>query len=153
MTSQHSTAPGASTLGGGGVNSFGRDDDTNNTEVHHTSQELPLPRPRSRANATGETSRAAAKLASLTSSETCIAICQVIADRGDATAEEAHAALVKLGHTAVLNTVRARISDMARVSMLAPTTRRGVSDSGRCRSIAWRLTTVTERTAPLEIAQ
>ena len=103
-----------------------------------------LPTPRTWSTATGETSRAAAKIAAFTSSETCRAIRAAIAARGDATAEEAHTDLIELGHDAVLNTIRARISDMARVGMLTATARRGVSASGRCRSIAWRLSTPEE---------
>jgi len=112
-------------------------------EEHSTGANLMqgLARPSAYRNARGGTSQIAAQLVRKTQSETCQYILALL-ENGQATAEELHERLTGLGIRAVLNTVRARLTELANVGLVIDSGGRGVSASGRSRSIAWALAPV-----------
>lgn len=97
-----------------------------------------MPAPRSRRNAIGGTSQAAARSLKLVSSEMCRAIMQILED-GPKSPEEVVDALRAQGIHLGLNTARARMSDLRRAGRVRDSGLRSLSASG-CKVVAWEIT-------------
>lgn len=106
-----------------------------------TASVQPMPSPRTWSTATGETSKAAARKARATSSKLCRAILGHIRDNGPASPEELRGALAPEGFSSLVNTHRARCSDLAHMGLLIDSGERGVSEAGS-RVIKWAIARV-----------
>lgn len=104
------------------------------------------PPPRYRANSTGETAREAAEVVK----EKAPVLRQLVLDeieREPQTGEQVHARLRASGVATVLYSVKPRLSDLSQMGLITDSGRRGLSESGKARSIVWRATTAEERAA------
>ena len=102
------------------------------------------PPPRYRRNATGETAREAAG----GMREKPQPLRQLVLDeieREPQTGEQVLTRLRAAGVATVLYSVKPRLSDLHQMGLITDSGRRGVSESGKARSIVWRPTTAQER--------
>ena len=104
---------------------------------------LPNPFPLGRNNATGETSKGAAKAVAPrapTQRETVLAEMNL----GAATPEELHARLSSGSKRILLTSIRTRCSELVRMGAIVDSGERGKSEGG-CKAIRWRVASPEER--------
>lgn len=101
-----------------------------------------------RRSAIGSTSREAALAAKPHAPRMADLALGVILAKGRATPEEITAALALKGQKVLLNSVRARCTQMHRLGLLTPSGEFGKGESGRCRVIRWAPTPKATAAAP-----
>lgn len=110
-----------------------------NTQIEDT---LPL----WRHSSTGETAKEAA-LSVASRAQTLRQLTLDMIEAGPATGEAVYAKLSEQGVRCVLYSIKPRLSELARQGLIKDSGLRGLSDSGKCRSIVWVATSPAEREA------
>jgi hypothetical protein len=128
ITDQVSGASKMSLLGG-----LDRTEDSKSEDIVQA-----MPSPRSWSTATGKTSKDAARKARNVSSALCREILNHIHENGPTSPEDLCKALSPLGFSRLVNTYRARTSDLAHAGLLRDSGDRGVSEAGS-KVIKWTL--------------
>lgn len=107
--------------------------------------------PRWRRNSIGETAKDAAQGVA-PRAQTLRQLTLDMIEAGPATGEAVYAKLSEQGVRCVLYSIKPRLSELARQGLVKDSGVRGLSDSGKCRSIVWVATSPEEREA-FKVAQ
>lgn len=107
-----------------------------------------IPHARSRRNSTGGTSEAARDLMNAAGhAETLEKLVLRLVEERPATGEEMLERVRALGVRTVLYSIKPRFSRLKALGLVTDSGERGVSESGKLRSVRWRATTAAERAA------
>jgi len=102
--------------------------------------------PRWRRSSIGETAKEAAQSVA-PRAQTLREMTLDLIEQAPATGEAVYAKLSEQGVACVLYSIKPRLSELSRQGLVTDSGMRGMSDSGKCRSIVWRATTAAERAA------
>lgn len=105
-----------------------------------------MPPPRSRRNATGETSEAAALYMAPKAPRLRDQVLATIEDQ-PATPEQVQARLKAGGVHHLVSAIRPRCTELKGLGLICDSGQRSLGESGRCKSVVWRATTAEERAA------
>lgn len=92
-----------------------------------------------RRSATGTTSREAAEAVADRAPRQADLAWDIIVEKGRASPEEIMAALNARGHKVLLNSIRARCTQLHKLGKLRPSGSFAKGESGRCRTIQWEV--------------
>lgn len=99
-----------------------------------------------RASAAGDTSREAAERAAVKAPSLKDRVLAMLAS-GPASPEELTARFAEAGETVLLNTIRARCTDLHKLGKLRPSGSYGRGESGKTRVIRWEIVAAAERSS------
>lgn len=100
--------------------------------------------PRARRSSTGGTAEAGAAFIE-PHAPTIRHMTLEIVEQSPATGEQVHEILRERGVRCVLYSVKPRLSELKNAGLVTDSGERGISDSGKLRSVVWRATTAQER--------